>query len=95
MLVCCGEGGVIKISKEVFTLPLNENPEAKADIESLAREIENLTSLRDRHSGEVLDFVLKEGISDADNVLLIDSDLCVGCDTVKKHVQLLMMDTVV
>lgn len=77
---------LLKISKEVFTQFLNENPEAKADIESLARErsIENLTSLRDRHSGEVLDFVLKEGISDADNVLLIDSDLCVGCDNCEK-----------
>ena len=36
------------------------------------------------YSGEVLNFVLSEGVSDADNVLLIDSDLCVGCDNCEK-----------
>ena len=37
-------------------------------------------SKQDKSVGAVLDFVFAEGVSDADNVLIIDSDLCVGCD---------------
>ncbi len=77
---------LLKISNDVFNEFLSANPDSKKTIEDLARNrsIQNLTSSRDAHSGEVLDFVLKEGISDGDNVLLIDSDLCVGCDNCEK-----------
>jgi thioredoxin reductase/CRP-like cAMP-binding protein/Fe-S-cluster-containing hydrogenase component 2 len=30
--------------------------------------------------GEVLDFMFSQGVTDASNLLVIDSDLCVGCD---------------
>jgi Fe-S-cluster-containing hydrogenase component 2 len=61
---------------------LDKNPAVKARISKMAEErrIENITSNTDRQSGAVLDFMIKEGITDAYNVLVIDSDLCVACD---------------
>ncbi len=72
----------IIIEKEDFLRVLSENPQVKERIVSLAeeRQVENITETRDERIGELLDFVVSEGITDAENVLLIDSDLCVGCD---------------
>lgn len=72
----------VAISKEDFLDVIQNNPRAEERISKLAQErrIENLTTEWDASSGELLDFFLKQGISDAENVLLIDSDLCVGCD---------------
>lgn len=76
----------LKISKEDFIQLLNRSPQTKKDVMRVVAErwIENLTSVREVASGEALDFVLSQGISDADNVLLIDSDLCIGCDNCEK-----------
>src|SRR5690606_12461573 len=40
----------------------------------------NVTTNWNEASGSLLDFMMKQGITDAENVLLIDSDLCVACD---------------
>ncbi len=73
---------VIMLSKEDLHSVLDRYPNAKARIQSIAeqRQIENMTRATTERSGELLDFMLAQGISDADNVLLIDSDLCIGCD---------------
>jgi len=72
----------IVIEKEDFRAVLQRYPEAGRKILAVAkeREIQNLTTKQDESRGVLLDFMLSQGISDADNVLLIDSDLCVGCD---------------
>lgn len=77
---------ILKIPREKFAFLLEKNPETGREVRALAtkRTIQNLTALRDDRSGQVLDFVLKEGVSDANNVLLIDSDLCVSCDNCEK-----------
>ncbi len=76
----------LSISKQYFDALLESNPETKSAVLQLVEErrIENITASRDEVSGEVLDFVLAEGVSDAENVLLIDSDLCIGCDNCEK-----------
>lgn len=76
----------LKIPKELFDDLLKSNPETADEVRSLARKrmIENLTASRKESSGEVLNFILQQGVSDANNVLLIDSDLCVGCDNCEK-----------
>jgi thioredoxin reductase/CRP-like cAMP-binding protein/Fe-S-cluster-containing hydrogenase component 2 len=76
----------LKIPKDLFQGLLEKNPETEKEVLALARkrQMENFTSSRTQVSGEVLDFVLKQGLSDANNVLLIDSDLCIGCDNCEK-----------
>lgn len=75
-----------RISKAQFLDLLEESSQTREDVLRLVaeRKIDNLTNQQDHASGEALDFVLSEGVSDADNVLLIDSDLCVGCDNCEK-----------
>jgi CRP-like cAMP-binding protein/thioredoxin reductase/Fe-S-cluster-containing hydrogenase component 2 len=77
---------ILRIPKEMFSRLLDENPETAQEVRTLAtqRTIENLGSAPNEYSGQVLDFVLKQGVSDANNVLLIDSDLCVSCDNCEK-----------
>ncbi len=58
------------------------HPEVRARFEQIAdeRRIQNVVVDWNETSGSLLDFMMREGLTDADNVLLIDSDLCVGCD---------------
>src|SRR5690606_21355729 len=43
-----------------------------------------IISTQDRLTGKLLDFIIQEGLTDADNVLVIDSDSCVACDNCEK-----------
>lgn len=65
---------------------LELNPGTKERMRKLAEErrVENLIAQQDAQKGELLNFIFKEGITDAENVLIIDSDLCVGCDNCEK-----------
>lgn len=42
--------------------------------------LDNVMTLHNRQVGAVLDFMFNQGVTDASNLLVIDSDLCVGCD---------------
>lgn len=44
------------------------------------RSIQNALSDWSEESASLLDFMVKEGLTDAESVLLIDSNLCIGCD---------------
>jgi Fe-S-cluster-containing hydrogenase component 2 len=72
----------IVIEKGDFLEIVREFPRERARIERLVeeRKIENVTADLGEASGTLLDFMFKEGLSDADNVLLIDSDRCIACD---------------
>jgi len=73
---------VIAIAKPDFLELLASNPAVKQRFENIvrAREVENITKTVDTQVGATLDFVMAQGVTDADNFLLIDSDLCIGCD---------------
>lgn len=76
----------IMIEKADFQELLQANAAVRTRIESLAqaRRVQNITSHSDVREGAVLDFIFKEGLSDAYNVLVIDSDLCIGCDNCER-----------
>ncbi|MEC7641839.1 MAG: NAD(P)-binding domain-containing protein [Nitrospinota bacterium] len=70
------------VGKEDFLEFIEKNPNVEKQIARTASErtIANINSEIGQDSGALLDFMLNKGISDADNILLIDSDLCIGCD---------------
>ena len=72
----------IVIEKDSFRALLYSSRALRTRIHDLAekRKLEGLTSDHNRKEGAVLDFMFREGITDASNVLVIDSDLCVACD---------------
>jgi CRP-like cAMP-binding protein/thioredoxin reductase/Fe-S-cluster-containing hydrogenase component 2 len=72
----------ILIDKADFQELLQAFPTARARIARLAeeRKVENVVANVSERSGSILDFMMKEGLTDAENVLLIDSDLCIACD---------------
>ncbi len=72
----------IVISKDALQKVLKNSPKAMARIAEVAesRRIENITTDWNSTSGNLLEFMLSQGLSDAENVLLIDSDLCIACD---------------
>ena len=77
---------VLKIERPDFVEIMAKYPLAEERILQVSEErrLQNLGGMQDTFSGKILDFLLKEGVSDADNVLVIDSDLCVGCDNCEK-----------
>lgn len=76
----------ISIEKDDFRKFLESSSEVERSVQELARrrEIENLTNQPSTMHGQVLDFIMAEGVTDADNFLMIDSDLCVACDNCEK-----------
>ncbi|MCB0339513.1 MAG: cyclic nucleotide-binding domain-containing protein, partial [Bdellovibrionales bacterium] len=74
------------LEKGDFRDLLRSNPKVRERIEQLAREraVENITEELDQGTGNLLDFVVSEGVTDAENVLVINSDLCVGCDNCER-----------
>lgn len=74
------------IDKQDFLGLLDRSAQTKERILRIAEErrLQMLGGLQDTFSGKILDFLLTEGVSDADNVLVIDSDLCIGCDNCEK-----------
>ncbi|MGA1191654.1 MAG: cyclic nucleotide-binding domain-containing protein [Bdellovibrionota bacterium] len=72
----------IIIEKDAFRELLKDNAEVRERVVRLSHErhVQNLTNTQDSEAGKLLDFVVSQGVTDAENVLLIDSDLCIGCD---------------
>lgn len=72
----------IVLSRDVFGSFLTANPVLRERLEQLAtqRALENTARTQDATQGQLLDFMIAQGVTDADNFLMIDSDLCVGCD---------------
>lgn len=76
----------IVIEKADFLSVINSSEEARKRIRRIAEErhIENITAAKSDYAGGMIDFMVAQGVTDAENVLLIDSDLCVACDNCEK-----------
>ncbi len=72
----------IVLQKADFQELLSKSPKVRERINLLVQErrVANITEDTTHSEGAVLDFIFQEGLSDASNVLVIDSDLCIACD---------------
>jgi CRP-like cAMP-binding protein/thioredoxin reductase/Fe-S-cluster-containing hydrogenase component 2 len=72
----------IVIEKCDFLQLLEVYPTVRETITRVAEErrIQNIVADSSESTGSLLEFMSAEGLTDAESVLLIDSDLCVGCD---------------
>lgn len=72
----------IVIKKEDALALISQDPDVRKRLLQVAdeRRVDNAMSDWSEDSGKLLDFMMREGLTDAENVLLIDSNLCVACD---------------
>ena len=72
---------IILQKQDVLDL-FRQYPEARLHLDRIAdqRRVHNAVIDWSDGSGSLLEFMMREGLTDAENVLLIDSDLCIGCD---------------
>ncbi len=72
----------ILIKKEDALAILSQFPDNRRRVFAVAdeRRVQNVVTDWSDEAGKLLDFMMREGLSDAENVLLIDSDRCVACD---------------
>ncbi|MEX2327818.1 MAG: cyclic nucleotide-binding domain-containing protein, partial [Pseudomonadales bacterium] len=72
----------ISIDKASFELLLSRSAGLRDRMEAMMEERhqQNVALQSNTESGDLLSFLMGEGLGEATDVLLIDEDLCVGCD---------------
>ena len=76
----------ILIERPDFDALLSTSKETADRLREMAarRAVQNVTNEQSEQTSELLNFMLAQGVTDADNFLLIDSDLCIGCDNCER-----------
>ena len=76
----------ISLDKEVFNKLLERNPELRKKVQDTVRERLKQNAIMEAQpdSGDIISFLMQQGLGEATDVLLIDSSLCVGCDNCEK-----------
>jgi CRP-like cAMP-binding protein/Fe-S-cluster-containing hydrogenase component 2/thioredoxin reductase len=69
-----------------FDALLARNPELRQKVQALVRRrlAENARIAAQPQTGDIVSFLMQQGIGEATDVLLIDEGLCIGCDNCEK-----------
>lgn len=76
----------ISIDAKAFAVLLDSNPALREEVQATVRKrlAENMRMQEQPQAGDLISFLMSQGLGEATDVLLIDAQLCVGCDNCEK-----------
>lgn len=77
---------IIRMEGKPFRALLDRNPELRKEFKDRCTErvTENVERSKEPESGDIISFLMEQGLGEASDVLLIDESICVGCNICEK-----------